>query len=50
VGGIIAGAAIADAASQDGYNRCAAEFRSFNPETGTYVGYDGVVRACPYLR
>ncbi len=50
VGGIIAGAAIADAAQQDGYSRCAAEFRSFNPETGTYVGYDGVVRACPYLR
>ena len=49
VGGIIAGAALSDAARADGYSRCASEFRSFNPETGTYVGYDGVVRACPYL-
>ena len=49
VGGIIAGAALSDAARADGYSRCAAEFHSFNPETGTYIGYDGVVRACPYL-
>ena len=32
-----------------GYGRCAATFRSFDPDTGTYVGYDGVRRRCPYL-
>lgn len=33
----------------DGVGRCAATFRSFNPATGTYTGYDGIVRPCPYL-
>jgi hypothetical protein len=33
----------------DGVGRCAATFRSFDPNTGTYVGYDGIVRPCPYL-
>jgi hypothetical protein len=32
-----------------GVSRCAATFRSFDPRTGTYMGYDGVRRACPYL-
>jgi hypothetical protein len=32
-----------------GYARCRATFRSFDPESGTYVGYDGVRRMCPYL-
>lgn len=33
----------------DGMQRCAATFRSFDAATGTYVGYDGVTRLCPYL-
>lgn len=32
-----------------GEQRCAATFRSFDAATGTYVGYDGVTRLCPYL-
>lgn len=32
-----------------GIQRCAATFRSFDAATGTYVGYDGVTRLCPYL-
>ncbi len=35
--------------SGDGYARCRATFRSFDPASGTYVGYDGVRRRCPYL-
>jgi hypothetical protein len=31
------------------YERCAAQFRSFNPRTGTYTTYAGEVRICPYL-
>ena len=34
---------------EGGPSRCAATFRSFDPRSGTYVGYDGVRRACPYL-
>lgn len=34
---------------RDGEQRCAATFRSFDPTTGTYVGYDGLTRLCPYL-
>lgn len=30
-----------------GVEWCMQRYRSYNPETGTYVGYDGVVRACP---
>jgi hypothetical protein len=30
--------------------RCAAQFRSFNPRTGTYTTYGGEVRLCPYLQ
>lgn len=35
--------------SAGGYARCEATFRSFDPSSGTYVGYDGVRRMCPYL-
>jgi BA14K-like protein len=35
--------------SGGGVARCEATFRSFDPATGTYMGYDGVRRACPYL-
>ena len=32
------------------WNRCARTFRSFDSDSGTYVGYDGVRRTCPFLR
>ncbi len=35
--------------SQFGMDRCTATFRSFDPTTGTYTGYDGLKRMCPYL-
>lgn len=31
------------------WERCADTFRSFEPDTGYYTGYDGVRRPCPYL-
>jgi hypothetical protein len=31
------------------YERCAQTYRSFEPRTGMYTGYDGVRRVCPYL-
>lgn len=54
IGGLVAGALIAGAvresrASSGDFERCEATYRSFNPRTGTYVGYDGVERVCPYL-
>mgnify|MGYP000211508184 CR=1 FL=1 len=36
-------------ADRDGMSRCAATFRSFDPETGTYMTYDGETLRCPYL-
>ena len=35
--------------SGGGEARCEATFRSYDPSSGTYMGYDGVRRACPYL-
>jgi hypothetical protein len=35
--------------SAGGAERCAATFRSFDPRSGTYMGYDGIRRTCPYL-
>ena len=32
------------------WDRCAQTYRSFEPSTGLYTGYDGVRRTCPYLR
>jgi hypothetical protein len=29
--------------------KCAAKFKSFNPNTGMVVGADGARKACPYL-
>lgn len=29
--------------------RCSAQYRSFDPVTGTFVSFDGTVRPCPYL-
>ena len=33
-----------------GYERCAEQFRSFDPASGTYTTYDGRQVVCPYLR
>ena len=30
--------------------RCADTYRSFDPRSGTYMGYDGERHTCPYLR
>lgn len=35
--------------SDAGARRCAAQFRSFEPETGLYTTYGGEKRMCPYL-
>lgn len=35
---------------RDGMQRCAETFRSFDPNAGTYVTYQGEVRVCPYLQ
>jgi hypothetical protein len=32
-----------------GVDRCEATFRSFDPGSGTYMGYDGARHRCPYL-
>jgi hypothetical protein len=29
--------------------RCQARYRSFDPESGTFLGYDGFRHPCPYL-
>ncbi len=31
----------------DAVTYCIRRFRSYNPETGIYMGYDGVPRRCP---
>ena len=54
IGGIIVGTIIAAAirerrAGDDDLRRCAYEFRSFDPVTGTYITYEGEERVCPYL-
>jgi hypothetical protein len=36
-------------AGSGGEARCEATFRSYDPASGTYMGYDGIRRACPYL-
>ena len=34
-------------ADTDAVAYCSRRFRSYNPETGTYIAAGGVVRACP---
>ncbi len=34
----------------DAASRCAAQFRSFEPDTGYYTTYDGDRVLCPYLQ
>lgn len=43
IGGMIA----AEQNRQQNIGYCASRFRSYNPETGTYIGRDGRVRRCP---
>ena len=31
----------------DAVGYCMSRFRSYNPNTGTYIGYDGMERPCP---
>ena len=53
VGGFVAGAAIgsavansrAQAADDDAY--CSQRFKSYDPASGTYLGYDGIRHPCP---
>lgn len=49
VGALIANG-ISESAARDRFARCEAEFRSFDPETGTYITHRGEERLCPYLR
>lgn len=34
-------------ASGDGASYCAQRYRSYNPATGTYLGFDGLRHSCP---
>ena len=51
IAGLAIGAAAAAAAnnnaSSDAVAYCAQRFRSYNPRTGTYTGYDGLQHPCP---
>lgn len=60
---IIGGVVISQAVRADGYGyrrhrqagysasqRCADTYRSFDWDSGTYMGYDGERHTCPYLR
>jgi hypothetical protein len=50
IGGAIVAAAIAENRASDGaMRRCAANYRSFDPRSGTYIDRNGDVRVCPYL-
>jgi BA14K-like protein len=58
IGGlVIGGIVLSDSARSEhrhvhgsDWQRCAQTYRSFEPETGMYTGYDGIRRTCPYLR
>jgi hypothetical protein len=53
IGGIILSeAARAEHRSNNGadWERCAQTYRSFEPSTGMYTGYDGERHTCPYLK
>ena len=53
IGGILlseSGRAEHRSSNGDQWDRCAETYRSFEPSTGLYTGYDGVRRTCPYLR
>jgi hypothetical protein len=45
-GAIVGGMLAADAARSDWLAYCSAKYRSFDPATGTYLGYDGDRHPC----
>jgi hypothetical protein len=45
IGGAIASSQAAPAGDPVAY--CESRYRSYNPATGTYTGYDGLAHACP---
>ena len=48
IGGLLLGAIIANEAQRSrGANYCARRFRSYDPESGTYLGRDGLRHSCP---
>lgn len=52
IGGVILSEAARAAHRNDNsgdWELCADTYRSFEPSTGMYTGYDGVRRTCPYL-
>ena len=54
IGGIVASVLIASAiresrAGSSDLSQCEERYRSFDPRTGTYMGYDGERHVCPYL-
>ncbi|MGO4666881.1 BA14K family protein [Bosea sp. 2RAB26] len=46
-GGPVYGGPVYASPDADAVAYCARRFRSYDPETGTYIGAGGVVRACP---
>ena len=47
LGGIIAAGAAAAAADSAAVDACARRYRSYNPHTRTFRGYDGIEYSCP---
>jgi hypothetical protein len=47
IGGAIAASQAEEARRQDAVGYCMQRYRSYNPETGTYIGRDGMERPCP---
>jgi hypothetical protein len=49
VGALIA-KGVTESSARSRFAQCARDFRSFDPETGTYITSSGRERLCPYLR
>lgn len=45
--GAAAGAAAANSGNNDAVSYCMQRFRSYDPRSGTYLGYDGLRHPCP---
>jgi len=48
--GALVAKGISEAAAEDRFYRCARDFRSFDPDTGTIITHSGREVLCPYLR
>lgn len=48
--GVLIARGISESAAQERMARCARDFDTFDPETGTYITRSGHERLCPYLR